>query len=181
MIQIRHHRVTRRHFTLLLSCLLLSGVRVSPGQPSTETWRSATEAELKALLPARAPVEKERIETELRNASGITNGHGKFVAGVVLITAGYSAEGKYSHYFVTEVPLQVGDDTLPPGNYVLGWQHGDAMLNVHFYEATTGKVRASVDAKVIPGTTRVESFKIWPQGRSYIQIGRFGIPFRIAR
>ena len=183
MIQSKQHRVSRRYFTFLIAfCLFLCGGRASQGQPAAEVWRTATDAELKALLPARAPVEKERIETELRNASGVTNGHGKFVAGVVLITAGYSAEGKYSHFFVTEVPLQIGDDTLPPGNYVLGWERGEAMLNVHFYEAATGKVRTSVEAKNIPGSTRVESFKIWPpQGKSVIQIGRFGIPFRLAR
>ncbi|HZU09432.1 MAG TPA: hypothetical protein VFA02_05965, partial [Pseudacidobacterium sp.] len=54
------------------------------------TWRAATDAELKALVPVRAPVVQERIETELRTASGITDGKGKYVAGVVLITAGYS-------------------------------------------------------------------------------------------
>ncbi len=182
MIPIQNHLVSRRHFALLLVlCFLLPGCSVSRGQ-ATDAWRTASDTELKALLPARAPVEKEHIETELRTASGITNGHGKFVAGVVLITAGYSADGKYSHFFVTEVPLQIGDDRLPPGDYVMGWQRGDAMLNVHFYEAATGRMRASADAKSIPGSTRVESFKIWPpQGKSVIQIGRFGIPFRLAR
>jgi len=34
-------------------------------------WRSATPAELQTALPARAQVEKERIETEMRTASGI--------------------------------------------------------------------------------------------------------------
>src|SRR6185295_9783366 len=72
-------------------------------------WRSATEAELKRVIPARAPVIKENIETEFRTASGVTDGRGKFIAGVVMITAGYSAEGKYSHFFITQVPIKVGD------------------------------------------------------------------------
>ncbi len=63
------------------------------------TWHSASEEELKSLIPARAPVISERIETEFRTASGITDGKGHAIAGVVLITAGYSADGKYSHYF----------------------------------------------------------------------------------
>ena len=54
-------------------------------------WHSASEEELKALIPARAPVISERIETEFRTASGITDGKGHGIAGVVLITAGYSA------------------------------------------------------------------------------------------
>lgn len=74
-------------------------------------WHAASDAELRSIIPARAPVVQERIETEMRSASGITNGHGKFIAGVVLITAGYSAEGKYSHFFLTQVPLKLGADT----------------------------------------------------------------------
>jgi len=59
-------------------------------------WRQATAGELASVLPSRAPVESEHIETEMRTASGIVDEHGHFIAGVVLITAGYSADGKYS-------------------------------------------------------------------------------------
>jgi hypothetical protein len=31
----------------------------------------------------------------MRTASGIVNSHGRAIAGVVLITAGYSADGNY--------------------------------------------------------------------------------------
>ena len=96
---------------LIFTCSLLCAAQGVRGSG----WRAATEGELKTLLPARAPVQQERIETEMRTASGITDGHGKFVAGVVLITAGYSADGKYSHYFVTQVPLKIGNFQLAPG------------------------------------------------------------------
>ena len=69
-------------------------------------WRSATADELRKVIPARAPVIKENIETEFRTASGVTDGRGRFIAGVVMITAGYSAEGKYSHFFITQAPLR---------------------------------------------------------------------------
>ena len=42
-----------------------------------QAWRQATDAELASLLPARAPVEKEHIETELRTASGIVDSKGR--------------------------------------------------------------------------------------------------------
>jgi hypothetical protein len=42
-------------------------------------WKTATDAELRSVIPARAPVVQERIETELRSASGITDGHGKYI------------------------------------------------------------------------------------------------------
>ena len=65
--------------------------------------------ELRSVIPARAPVISERIETEFRTASGITDGNCHFIAGVVTITAGYSAEGKYSHYFRCR-PLRGGTE-----------------------------------------------------------------------
>jgi len=146
----------------------------------SSAWRAATETELKNLLPARAPVQQERIETEMRTASGITDGHGNFIAGVVLITAGYSADGKYSHYFLTQAPLKIGNFQLGPGAYVIGWEHVENGLNVKFYEAASGKFMGSVDAVLNPAITRVESFRIWPPAdRSLIQIGRFTFAYQI--
>src|SRR5215468_4453117 len=82
------------------------------------SWRQATEKELASVIPARANVINERIETEMRTASGVTDGHDKFISGVVMITAGYSAEGKYSYFFSTQVAIKVGDMELKPGEYV---------------------------------------------------------------
>jgi hypothetical protein len=167
--------------SLAVAILILIGSLVGASQGvKNSAWRTATESELKNLLPARAPVQQERIETEMRTASGITDGHGKFVAGVVLITAGYSADGKYSHYFLTEVPLKVGNFQLSPGSYVIGWEHIENGLNVKFYEAASGKLLGSIDATLNPAITRVESFRIWPPGeRSLMQIGRFTFPYQI--
>ena len=145
-------------------------------------WRQATDAELASLLPARAPVEKEHIETEMRTASGIVNSRGHFIAGVVLLTAGYSADGKYSHYLIVQTPIRVGGILLKPGDYAFGWaraQAGDA-LSVHFHEAATGTLVGTTDAHRLAGSSRVESLHIWPPGdKALIQIGRFGIPYEI--
>ena len=79
-------------------------VFAAPAQKTA--WRQATDAELASALPSRAPVESEHIETEMRTASGIVDARGRFIAGVVLLTAGYSAEGKYSHYLVVQAPVR---------------------------------------------------------------------------
>jgi hypothetical protein len=146
------------------------------------TWRQATDAELASLLPARAPVEKEHIETEMRTASGIVNAHGRFIAGVVLLTAGYSADGKYSHYLTVQVPVTMGGVVLKPGEYAFGWDRaksGDA-LRVRFHIAATGVLVGTAEAHRITGSTRVESLHIWPPNdKGLMQIGRFGIPYEI--
>jgi len=146
------------------------------------SWRQATDAELASLLPARAQVEKEHIETELRTASGIVDRRGRFIAGVVLLTAGYSAEGKYSHYLVIQAPIRIGGIALKPGDYVFGWDRSQTedALNVHFYEAATGAPVGSTDAHRIAGSSRVESLRIWPPSdKALIQIGRFGISYEL--
>jgi hypothetical protein len=165
---------------ILFALVLFFSCSLATAQKSS--WRQATDAELASLLPARAPVEKEHIETELRTASGIVNSKGKFIAGVVLLTAGYSADGKYSHYLLVQVSVRVGGVALKPGEYVFGWTRaagGDA-LNVHFHQAATGALIGTTDAHRLAGTTRVESLHIWPPGdKSLIQIGRFGVPYEI--
>src|ERR1700722_11556759 len=166
--------------TILFALILLASWSIATAQKTG--WRQATEAELASLLPARAPVEKEHIETELRTASGIVDAKGRYVAGVVLLTAGYSADGKYSHYLLVQAPVRIGGVALKPGEYVFGWTRasgGDA-LRVDFPEARPGTLAGAADAHRIAGPGRVESLHIWPPGdKALIQIGRFGIPYEI--
>jgi hypothetical protein len=162
--------------------LLIFPLLAQVAQGQKAAWRQATDAELASLLPARAQVEKEHIETELRTASGIVSRRGHFIAGVVLLTAGYSAEGKYSHYLIVQAPVRIGGVELKPGEYVFGWDRaadGDA-LHVHFHLAGTGAPIGTADAHRIAGSSRVESLHIWPPAdKALIQIGRFGIPYEV--
>jgi hypothetical protein len=139
-------------------------------------WRTVTQEELRKLIPARAPVVKENIETEFRTASGVTDGKGKFIAGVVMITAGYSAEGKYSHFFLTQVPLKLGDVSLSPGEYVFGYQRtGNDTILVSFYRASSGDAVGNVEAHINRKRSLVASLYISPPsgGKGTIQVGRF--------
>jgi hypothetical protein len=144
-------------------------------------WRTVTAQELRKLIPARAPVVKENIETEFRTASGVTDGKGKFIAGVVMITAGYSAEGKYSHFFITQVPLKFGDVSLAAGEYVFGYQRsGNESIRVSFYRASSGSPIAEVEAHLNRKRNLVTSLLITPPsgGKGTIQVGRFVWDYR---
>jgi hypothetical protein len=156
--------------------LLFLSIGSAFGQANEQKWRTATEKELRALIPARATVEKERIETEFRTAAGITDGHGKFIAGVVMITAGYSAEGKYSHFFITHVPIKCGEVDLRPGEYVFGYKRTNQdTLEVKFYEASTAKFLGDVRAHLDPRKGPVRSLVITQAGseKPTVRIGRF--------
>jgi hypothetical protein len=165
-------------------CGLLASLIVVPAYAQETAWHQATGSELAAVLPSRAQVENEHIETEMRTASGIVNDRGQFFAGVVLLTAGYSADGKYSHYLLVQAPVRVAGFDLPPGDYLLGSTRADSgnELNVHFNVAATGKQVGIAEAKRIPGRGPVESVRIWPpQSGGLIQIGRFGIPYKLGK
>ena len=148
---------------------------------AANAWRAASNAELKKIIPARAPVIKENIETEFRTASGVTDGRGKFIAGVVMITAGYSAEGKYSHFFITQVELKVGSTTLSPGEYVFGYQRkNNDTIDVTFYRASSGESVGSVEAHVNRKSNLVRSLLIAPpvHDKGTVQVGRFVFEYR---
>jgi hypothetical protein len=145
-------------------------------------WRSATDKELETVIPARATVEKEHIETEMRTASGVTNGHGKFIAGVVMITAGYAADGKYSDFLMTQVPIKVADVELRPGQYVFGSHRQDEdTLLLTLYEADTGKPLGSVKAVADRQRMAVRSLTISPaeNGKGFIKVGRFQVQYAL--
>ncbi len=167
-----------------IACGVLLALLPLPASAQKDQWRQATQTELASVLPSRALVVDEHIETEMRTASGIVDSRGRFIAGVVLITAGYSADGKYSHYMMVQAPMRVGGIALEPGNYVFGWTRAGAedALNVRFYVAATGNFLGAATARWIQGTTRVESLHIWPPtDRALIQIGRFGVPYQLGK
>ena len=170
-------RLTKAALSLALM-LTAFGVVVA----AAARWRAATADELRRVIPARAPVIKENIETEFRTASGVTDGRGRFIAGVVMITAGYSAEGKYSHFFVTQAPLRFGGLDLPAGQYVFGYERtGDETIRVRFYRASTGEAVGEADAVKNHRSNAVRSLLISPPaaGKATIQIGRFLLDYRV--
>jgi hypothetical protein len=164
--------------------LLAVAATLAAAVPARARWRTATAEELRRVIPARAPVIKENIETEFRTASGVIDGRGRFIAGVVMITAGYSAEGKYSHFFLTQVPLRVGELELPAGEYVFGYTRAsDDAIRVNFYRAATGDPVGDVEARRSTRKgTGVRSLLINPPagGKANIQIGRFLLEYRVA-
>jgi len=165
-----------------LAGALLLAVLVPAVEGQKTAWRQASDAELASILPARAPVEKEHIETEMRTASGIVDSKGHFIAGVVLLTAGYSADGKYSHYLLVQAPVKIGGVALKPGEYVFGWTRAqeNEVLSVHFHVATTGELVGTTEAHLISGSGRVTSLHIWPpKEKATIQIGRFEMQYEI--
>ena len=171
-----------RVLSLMILCTLSASLVAQSKSASTKReWRAATPAELEAILPVRAPVEKERIETEMRTATGVINARGRVIAAVVLITAGYAANGKYSYYLLAQSPLRIGTNIdLTPGSYAIGWIRTPEGLQVRIYEAETGVERGVITAHPLTQSLPIVSVKIWPpDAYSILQIGRFALPYSL--
>lgn len=166
-----------------LILVVLVFVTIAGAIAAQSNWRAATEKELVKLLPARAPVEKEQIETEMRTASGVTNGKGKYFAAIVIITAGYAAEGKYGYFLTAQAPVKVGDISLPAGEYVFGQKRLDeTTIEVKFHEAATGKLIGTVKATRGATSGAIRSILIAPPkgGTGSFSLGRFSFPYTIS-
>lgn len=170
--------IPRKVFLVAVTFLLVASTVSAQGK-----WRAATEKELAALLPARAPVEKEQIETEMKTAAGVTNGNGKYFAAVVIITAGYAAEGKYGYFLTAQVPVKVGDIALPAGEYVFGQRRIDEKtIEVKFHEAASGKLLGTIKAARSATRGAIRSIVITPPkgGTGSFSLGRFTFSYTIS-
>ncbi len=166
--------MTMKLISILLICIALSFSAMAQND-----WRKMTEAELKTAVPETAPVIKENIETEFRTASGITES-GKNIFGVVIITAGYEADGKYTHFFRIQKKITIGTLQLKADDYIFGYKRLDSeTLRVNFYQAKNGKLVGSVKSKVERKKGAIYSFLIEPptDKKGKIYIGRFTMDY----
>jgi hypothetical protein len=100
---------------LLLATLIAASAQ-TPG-----TILHAPEAS--KLLPDAVFYAGKTANTQLRNSAGIHYADDHYVLAVLVDTSGYSSavQEKYQGYLLTEVPLQFGDQPLPPGAYGIGF------------------------------------------------------------
>lgn len=80
-------------------------------------------ADTQKLLPASVYYKAQSAPTQLRNSTGIKFSDGYYVLSTLVDTSGYSSDvaAKYQAYFITEVPLRFGSQTLPAGIYGVGF------------------------------------------------------------
>jgi len=80
-------------------------------------------AELQKLLPSAVFYRGQSATTQLRNSGGVKFSDGYMVLATLVDTSGYSTgvAAKYQAYFVTEVPIKIGGQSLAAGVYGIGF------------------------------------------------------------
>lgn len=80
-------------------------------------------ADTQKLLPASVFYRAQSAPTQLRNSGGVKFADGFYVLTTLVDTSGYASDvaAKYQAYFITEVPLKLGGQSLPAGIYGVGF------------------------------------------------------------
>src|ERR1700739_2642629 len=79
--------------------------------------------ELKKAVPTEYFFRGQKAPVQLRNAVGFQVPDGKMMLAALVDASGYSTaiQQKYQGMFITESKLEIGDSTLPPGEYGFGF------------------------------------------------------------
>jgi hypothetical protein len=134
---------------------------------------------MQKLLPASVYYKGQSATTQLRNSGGVKFADGYYVLSTLVDTSGYSTDiqAKYSAYFITEIPIKVGGESLPAGVYGVGFIANDKFVvtDVGGHDVLT--VSSSTDATLKrPMPLQVTAdpaggFRLWA-GRRYVAFTR---------
>lgn len=82
------------------------------------------------LLPSHVYYKAQSAPTQLRNSTGVKFSDGYYVLATLVDTSGYSSDvaSKYQAYFIIEVPIKIGDQSLPAGVYGIGFLPGNKFV-----------------------------------------------------
>jgi hypothetical protein len=101
-----------------------------PGRAVAQGDTVLKPADTQKLLPASVYYKGQSATTQLRNSGGVKFADGSYVLTTMVDTSGYSTSvaAKYQAYFITEVPLKIGGQSLPAGIYGIGFIAGNKLV-----------------------------------------------------
>ncbi len=87
-------------------------------------------ADTQKLLPASVYYKAQSAPTQLRNSTGVKFADGFYLLATMVDTSGYSSDvaAKYQAYFITEIPIKIGGQSLPAGIYGIGFVGGGKFI-----------------------------------------------------
>jgi len=168
--------------TAFFSAALLAALPCVPARAQTS---ARPEAILRAgdaakVLPPAVFFRGQSASTQLRNSGGVRLDDGFYILATLVDTSGYSTgvQAKYQGYLLTEVALQIGGKSLPPGAYGFGFVAGDKfnILDIGNHELFAidsthdAEVKRPTPLQVIADST-AHRYRLY-SGRSYVTFWR---------
>ena len=171
----------------LLAAVLLGATAVSFAYPQTAKEAApAKEGLLTAadvgnkLLPEKVFFRGQIAPVQARNTGGVRYADGFLVFAGLVDNSGYSTgiREKYQAYFINEVPVEIGGQTLKPGAYGVGFIEGnkfvvmDIAANDVFQVASTkdSEMKRPVPLQFAAGSG-AGNYRLY-HGRDYIEFHR---------
>ncbi|HXX16448.1 MAG TPA: hypothetical protein VEJ47_16225 [Candidatus Eremiobacteraceae bacterium] len=165
---------------LVLMVLNGSAVRGQTGGSSG----SGKEAVLKAaetgkLFPEKVFFRGQSATVQARNSSGVRYDDGFVVMAALVDSSGYSSglKEKYQGYLINEVPVEIGGQTLKPGQYGFGFVEGNKFVVMdvganEVLQANSTKdteMKRPVPLQIV--STAPGKYKLY-KGRDYVEFAR---------
>ncbi|HWY05438.1 MAG TPA: hypothetical protein VNY24_01175 [Candidatus Acidoferrales bacterium] len=171
----------------LLAATLLAASAVSFAQPQTATKSAPIkEGVLTAadvgnnLLPEKVFFRGQIAPVQARNTGGVRYADGFLVFAGLVDSSGYSTaiREKYQAYLISEVPVEIGGQTLKPGAYGIGFLEGNRFVVMDLGANDVLKAASAKDAEMkrpVPlqftAASGEGNYRLY-HGRDYIEFHR---------
>lgn len=121
--------------------------------------------ELKKVVPTEYFYRGQKAPVQLRNAVGFQTADGKMAIAALVDASGYSTaiQQKYQGLLITEVKLNIGGSSLPPGQYGFGFTAEGKFMVMDVSNSDVVNVPSQADAAV----QRAVPLKLEADGENY--------------
>lgn len=163
---------------LVLSCLSVAQQKKDTPL-AVETVLSAKEVGSK-LFPDKVFFRGQVASSQERNSGGVRYADGFFVLASLVDNSGYSSglREKYQAYVITEVPLEIGGQTLKPGAYGCGFVENNKFIVMDLGANDLFTATSTKDAEIkrpVPlqflSTAEAGKYRLY-HGRNYVEFRR---------
>ena len=117
--------------SLAAAAILAVTIMAAPGLMKAQGSDTVLKAaDTQKMLPASVYYRGQSAPTQLRNSGGVKFGDGFFVLATMVDNSGYASDvqAKYQAYFVAEVPIKIGGESLMAGIYGIGFVGGNKFV-----------------------------------------------------
>jgi len=132
------------------------------------------------LFPDKVFFRGQSASVQARNSGGVRYSDGFLVIGALVDSSGYASglKEKYQGYLMTEVPIEIGGQTLKPGAYGFGFTEGSKFVVMDLGANDLLQISSARDTEMkrpvplqfvagsAPGTYRLY------KGRDYVEFHR---------
>ena len=128
-----------------------SSASVQSGASQSDGAQALSKQELSQLVPQNYFFAGQTATSQTRNSGGVRFADKKIVLLALVDNSGYSSgvQQKYQGLLITEVPLKVGDKTVPAGSYGFGMPSADqfVVLDINANEIASGQATTDSNMK----------------------------------